>query len=215
MIGDQPLLEVRDLRKSFAVRSGLLESADNGAFGRAMVVDGVTFSMAKGETLGLVGESGCGKTTLARMIVRLIEPDSGEMRFRGHDWLGARGPELRTLRSRIQMVFQDPLASLNARMRVGAIVGEPLAIHESRLDLCNAKPAPARCSRPSGSERIRLRAILMNFPVVSGNALVSPARSSCGPIWSLRTSLFPRSMFPWELRSSSCSSACGANSRLL
>ena len=133
MIRDQPLLEVRDLRKSFAVRSGPLESADNGASGRAMVVDGVTFSMAKGETLGLVGESGCGKTTLARMIVRLIEPDSGEMRFRGHDWLSARGPELRALRSRIQMVFQDPLASLNARMRVGAIVGEPLAIHESRL----------------------------------------------------------------------------------
>jgi ABC-type glutathione transport system ATPase component len=130
---DQPLLEVRDLRKSFAVSSGALEHLDHGASRRAMAVDGVTFSMIKGETLGIVGESGCGKTTLARMILRLIEPDSGEMRFRGHDWLGAHGAELRALRSRIQMVFQDPMASLNARMHVGAIVGEPLAIHEPRL----------------------------------------------------------------------------------
>lgn len=129
---DQLLLEVRDLRKSFAVSAGLLERADNGA-SRRMAVDGVTFAVQRGETLGIVGESGCGKTTLARMILRLIEPDSGEMRFRGHDWRQARGSDLRAMRSRIQMVFQDPMASLNARMRVGTIVGEPLAIHEPRL----------------------------------------------------------------------------------
>jgi len=98
-----------------------------------MAVDGLTFSVTRGRTLGIVGESGCGKTTLARMIIRLIEPDSGAIRFRGHDWLGAKGAELRALRSRIQMVFQDPVASLNARMRVGAIVSEPLTIHEPRL----------------------------------------------------------------------------------
>ena len=127
------ILEVRDLRKSFAVSTGALERADNGSGRRAMAVDGVTFSVARGETLGIVGESGCGKTTLARMLLRLIEPDSGEMRFRGEDWLAARGSELRALRRHIQMVFQDPIASLNARMRVGAIVGEPLAIHEPRM----------------------------------------------------------------------------------
>jgi oligopeptide transport system ATP-binding protein len=129
----EPLLEVRELRKSFAVSTGALERADDGAGRRAMAVDGVTFSMALGETLGIVGESGCGKTTLARMLLRLIEPDSGEMRFRGEDWLGARGSKLRAMRRHIQMVFQDPIASLNARMRVGAIVGEPLAIHEPKL----------------------------------------------------------------------------------
>ena len=132
-MSDQPLLEVRELRKSFAISTGALERAEYGSGRRAMAVDGVTFSVARGETLGIVGESGCGKTTLARMLLRLIEPDSGEMQFRGEDWLGAHGSELRALRRHIQMVFQDPIASLNARMRVGAIVGEPLAIHEPRL----------------------------------------------------------------------------------
>jgi oligopeptide transport system ATP-binding protein len=130
------LLEVRDLRKSYATAARANHRAGGGPDSPAagfVGVDGVTFSLAVGETLGIVGESGCGKTTLARMLLRLIEPDSGEMQFRGQDWRGARGADLRALRRRIQMVFQDPIASLNARMRVGAIVGEPLAIHEPGL----------------------------------------------------------------------------------
>ncbi len=127
------LLEVRDLGKSFAVSTGMFARSEGHDSRRAMAVDGITFSLARGETLGIVGESGCGKTTLARILLRLIEPDSGEMRFRGEDWLGARGSELRTLRRQIQMVFQDPIASLDARMRVHSIVGEPLAIHQPQL----------------------------------------------------------------------------------
>jgi len=96
-------------------------------------VDGVSFELAQGETFAVVGESGCGKTTLARMILRLIEPDAGEIRFEGRDLLALGSGEMRAARRQMQMVFQDPFASLDPRMRVGEIVAEPLAIHEAQL----------------------------------------------------------------------------------
>ncbi|HWY43461.1 MAG TPA: ATP-binding cassette domain-containing protein [Candidatus Sulfotelmatobacter sp.] len=98
-----------------------------------MAVDQVGLTVSQGETLAVVGESGCGKTTLARMLLCLIEPDSGEILFEGRNLLKLGGEELRAARREMQMIFQDPFASLNPRMRVGEIVEEPLAIHEREL----------------------------------------------------------------------------------
>jgi peptide/nickel transport system ATP-binding protein len=122
------LLQVRNLGKSFARGAGVFGS--DGKSESFVAVNDVSFDVAAGETFAVVGESGCGKTTLARMILRLIEPDQGELLFEGRDLLKLRGEELRAQRRQMQMIFQDPFASLNPRMRVGEIVAEPLAIHE-------------------------------------------------------------------------------------
>jgi oligopeptide/dipeptide ABC transporter ATP-binding protein len=120
------LLEARGLRKSFARRGGLWRSDD----AAVQAVNGVDLDLAAGENFGLVGESGSGKSTLGRMLIRLIDPDAGSLRFDGVDLLGVKPAELRKLRRNFQIVFQDPYGSLNPRMRVGTAIGEPLTIHK-------------------------------------------------------------------------------------
>jgi len=120
-----PLVEVRDLKKHFPIGGGLL---GRGA-GTVHAVDGVSFRIAPGETLGLVGESGCGKSTAGRTLLKLLEPTSGAIRVRGEDITGLDPAGMLRHRRRMQMVHQDPYASLNPRMPAGAIVGEPLVIH--------------------------------------------------------------------------------------
>jgi len=119
------LLEVRDLVKHYPVSSGFLGRQ----VGLVRAVDGVSFSIRKGETLGLVGESGCGKTTTGRCILQLERPTSGSVRFEGQDLTTLSPGALRAVRRRIQVIFQDPYSSLNPRMTVGQIVGEPLIVH--------------------------------------------------------------------------------------
>jgi peptide/nickel transport system ATP-binding protein/oligopeptide transport system ATP-binding protein len=119
------LVEVRDLVKHFPLTSGFRGRRS----GAVRAVDGVSFDVLRGETLGLVGESGCGKTTTARLLLRLLEPTSGSVRIDGREVAHAHGAELRALRREVQMIFQDPFSSLNPRRSIGAIIAEPFAIH--------------------------------------------------------------------------------------
>jgi oligopeptide transport system ATP-binding protein len=121
-----PLLEVEGLAKHYPVKRGLVMARN---VGTVRAVDGVSFSLDRGETLALVGESGCGKSTTARLVLRLIEPTAGTVRFEGVDITQMGGQPLRKLRRRMQIVFQDPFASLNPRMTVGDILEEPLVVH--------------------------------------------------------------------------------------
>jgi ABC-type glutathione transport system ATPase component len=148
------LLEARNLRKTFSAPAGAfamgISRSNSGARTGVTAVDDVNLELAAGETLAIVGESGSGKTTLARMLLRLIEPDSGELLIEGRDFLAARGAELRTLRREMQMIFQDPFASLDPRMRVGTIVGEPLEIHEPQLSRAERRARVVEILRAAG-----------------------------------------------------------------
>ncbi len=119
------LLEVRNLKKYFPITGGVVPRTT----GHLKAVDGIDLHLEQGETLGIVGESGCGKTTLGRVILRLTEPTAGEVIFRGQNILQCSDREFRRIRRHMQIVFQDPFASLHPRMKVGSIIAEPLRIH--------------------------------------------------------------------------------------
>jgi oligopeptide transport system ATP-binding protein len=127
--GSATLIEVCDLKMRFPVTKGIIFHRQVGA---VKAVDGVSFSIKQGETLGLVGESGCGKSTTGRAILQLHPPTSGEVLFGGSDLTKLQGEDLPRMRRKVQMIFQDPYASLNSRMTVGDIVGEPIRVHNLR-----------------------------------------------------------------------------------
>ena len=178
-MSDTPLLQVRDLHMHFPVREGIFLRAHR--FNRA--VDGVSFDIAPGETLGLVGESGCGKSTLGRCVTRLYQPTSGSIMFEGQEIAGLANRDLLPIRRDIQMIFQDPMESLNSRHTVGDIIEEPLVIHRMGDSQWRAKrvaelldivglPARSATRFPfefSGGQRQRIgiaRAIALNPKLV-------------------------------------------------
>jgi len=150
----EPVLEIQRLKKYFPVKRRLF-----GASEQVLAVDGVSFSIASGETLGLVGESGCGKSTVGRAILRLIEPTDGSIRVAGHDITRLGNREMRPFRRELQIIFQDPFSSLNPRMTAGDIVGEPLHTHH----LASGKALRERVAQLF--DRVGLaRAQMKNYP---------------------------------------------------
>jgi len=155
MVDPTPILEVKDLKKHFPVKKGILRRT----VGQVYAVDGISFTIGEGETLGLVGESGCGKSTAGRAILRLIEPTSGTVKMMGQDIAGLSKKELRPFRKQAQIVFQDPFSSLNPRMTAGDIVAEPLLVHGIANKAERAKLVAALF------DRVGLRpAQMANFP---------------------------------------------------
>ncbi|HEY6979458.1 dipeptide ABC transporter ATP-binding protein [Reyranella sp.] len=149
------VLEVKDLKKHFPVRKGLLRRT----VGQVYAVDGISFSIGEGQTLGLVGESGCGKSTAGRAVLRLIEPSAGKVTMTGRDITHLSKKDLRPYRRQMQIVFQDPFSSLNPRMTAGDIVGEPLLVHGV------ARGKERREQVAALFERVGLRAAQMaNYP---------------------------------------------------
>ena len=147
--GAEPLV-VEDLKKHFPVTRGIVFQKQVGA---VKAVDGVSFTVNEGETLGVVGESGCGKSTMARCIMRLLDPTGGRVVFDGRDITTLSRAQLRPIRREMMMIFQDPYASLNPRRRIGQIVGDPLRLHgraAGQLDRCWLEPDDKRSRRVVG-----------------------------------------------------------------
>ena len=175
-------------------------------------VEDVTFDIFPGETLGLVGESGCGKTTVGRLILRLEEPTAGEIRFDGIDLVNAGPAELKAMRRKVQVIFQDPYSSLNPRMTVGQIIGEPLGVYRIVPSRAAAKERVASFLVRSGCDRKWRSAIRISFPAASASASASPARSPWSRRSSSATRRCRRSTSRSRARSSICSKICSANS---
>ena len=183
------ILEVRDLKKYFKSPTGTLHA-----------VDGVNFSIRRGETLGLVGESGCGKSTIGRLILGLHQSTSGEILFNGQDICRMNKKQLHDLRKDLQIIFQDPFSSLNPRMSIGEIIGEPLQIHAKAQSRAELDKEVSRLMDVVG-----LSARLFNaYPhELDGGRRqrVSPGRCPCSPSSSSATSRCPRWTCPSRLRS--------------
>ena len=173
-----PLLEVEDLKVFFPIRDGLIVQRH---VGDVRAVDGVSFAMRRGETLGLVGESGCGKSTTGRAVIRLLEPTAGRVLIDGIDLTSLDRKQMVAARRRMQMIFQDPYASLNPRMTAGAIVAEPLEIHGVGEKADRRERVRELISDRRAQPGLRATAIRTSSPAGSASGSASPGRSRWSP----------------------------------
>ena len=190
----ETLLTVNGLTKYFPVMRGFIVRRQSGL---VRAVDGVSFEINAGETLGLVGESGCGKTTTGNTIMQLEPPTAGEVVFEGNDLVQLSRDDQRRARRKMQMIFQDPYGSLNPRMSVGRIIEEPLQVHDLHGKRDERRERVRELLRLVGSTRASPAVTRTNFPAVSGSALRSPARWPCSRHSSSATSRYRR----WTCRS--------------
>ena len=188
-------MEVANLAKHYPMRRGLLLAR---TVGNVRAVDGVSFQIFRGETLALVGESGCGKSTTARLVLRLIEPTAGSVRFEDADITTLRGDAMRRLRRRMQIVFQDPFASLNPRMTVAEILEEPLIVHGiGDRPARRARVEELLQTRGSWTPYLRTELSRTSSPAGSGSGSALPAPWRSSPRWWYATSRSAR----WTFRS--------------
>jgi oligopeptide transport system ATP-binding protein len=199
MSEQEVLISLKGLAKFFPIRRGILIQRQVGA---VRAVDGLSFDIYRGETLGLVGESGCGKTTAGRTIVQLYRPTAGQVIFEGTDLATIKPQALRQLRQRMQMIFQDPFASLNPRLSISRIIGEPIRVHK-------LYPPAQQVERVSELLELAMStAFPMNSQAASASASASPAPWLPIPNSSSAMSLFRLWMSPSRPRWSICWRNC-------
>lgn len=165
------LLKVENLTKNFPIYGGVFSRE----VASVKAVQDVSFEIKQGETLGLVGESGCGKSTLGRCVIRLLDPSSGKVTFKGEDITKVEGEHLRELRKKMQIIFQDPYASLNPRMTIGSIIEEPLVVHNLHDSIKDRQDRVRELARLVGLREDSLNRYPHEFPVANVNELESLA----------------------------------------
>ena len=190
-----PILEVTDLKKYFPIKKGLFSRT----VGHVRAVDGVSLSIGEGEVLGLVGESGCGKTTAGRCILRLIEPTSGSVKFEGREITGLPFGEMRQLRRQMQIIFQDPYSSLNPRLSIRSMLTEVLTVHGI---------AKGRAARERVSELLRMVGLSPSQAARYPHEFSGGQRQRIGIARSIATNRCRRSTCPFRRRSSICCAIC-------